>query len=26
MRQPLSREEFIEQFEGGLNYYFVAHP
>lgn len=24
--QPLSRQAFIEQFEGSLNYYFVAHP
>lgn len=25
-RRPLSRERFREQFEKGLNYYYVAHP
>ena len=25
-RTPLTREEFIEQFQSGANYYFVAHP
>lgn len=25
-RQPLSREGFCEQFNKGLNYYFIAHP
>ena len=25
-RRPLSRDGFREQFDKGLNYYFVAHP
>ncbi len=25
-RDPLSRDAFIEQFENGINYFFVAHP